>query len=101
VHGVAPDRVLYSYCLSMVEEQALALGHARRSLAPSGQLVVVDFADLAALPATVRRPLTAWLRQFHVHPLDDGLLQGADALVHGPGRYYLLAHLGPQPQAEG
>lgn len=45
-----PERILFSYCLSMVEERQKALEHTRAALAPGGEVVVVDFADFAGLP---------------------------------------------------
>jgi len=87
-----PDRVLFSYCLSMVQEPGRALAHARSQLSPGGEVVVVDFADLAGLPGPAGGALSAWLTRFHVRPLDERLLRSVGAEIQfGPGRYWLKA----------
>lgn len=97
VLGAAPERVLFSYSLSMVTDPAAALRNARLALAPGGKVVVVDFSDLARVPGGVRTAfVSGWLKRFHVTPLEDGLLEAEGASIHyGPGRYYLIAELGP------
>lgn len=94
VLGEPPQRVLFSYCLSMVEDPDAALDNAVRGLAVGGSVWVVDFADFAGLPALARAGLRRWLSSFHVRPLDPGWLiaRGADVEL-GPGRYYLIARL--------
>lgn len=94
--GARPDRVMFSYCLSMVQDRAAAIESARRSLAPGGQVVVVDFADLAGLPAPMAAALRGWLQTFHVTPLvtDELIAQGA-SLDFGPGHYFVVARFGP------
>ena len=94
--GGAPDRILFSYCLSMVQDPAAALANARRSLTPGGQVVVVDFADLTRMPRPFVRVFRPYLRAFHVRPLDNGILAGAARLEYGPGRYYAIATLGAE-----
>jgi len=92
VHGAPPDRVLFSYCLSMVKEPAAALARARRMVKPGGSVLVVDFADMAAMPASMRAALRAWLAAYRVTPLtDDVVARGSTALRHGPLRYYAIA----------
>jgi S-adenosylmethionine-diacylgycerolhomoserine-N-methlytransferase len=92
VHGAAPDRILFSYCLSMVSQPHEALLRARRALAPGGSVVVVDFADMATMPAAARAPLRGWLRTFHVAPLGDDLFRLPGARVtYGAMRYYAIA----------
>jgi S-adenosylmethionine-diacylgycerolhomoserine-N-methlytransferase len=95
--GAPPDRVLFSYCLSMVQDPAKALDNARRALAPGGEVVVVDFADCAGLPRVLRESFARFLRSFHVTPLDEASLGPGAAVRHGPARYYLIARLGPSP----
>jgi S-adenosylmethionine-diacylgycerolhomoserine-N-methlytransferase len=90
-----PDRILFSYCLSMVEGQHRALSHTRAALAPAGEVVVVDFADFDGLPEGVSRVFRAYLGAFHVHPLDDAVLSEAKSVRFGPGRYYVVARFGP------
>lgn len=60
------DHVTISYCLSMVDDPARAVRAAARSLAPGGTLHIVDFGDMAGLPAWFRTGTTAWLARFHV-----------------------------------
>ncbi len=97
--GEAPDRVLFSYCLSMVPDKVGALERARAGLAPGGEVVVVDFADLEGLPAPLASLLRGWLRAFHVDPIDDDLmLRFGASLAHGPLRYFLVARI---PALEG
>lgn len=60
------DHVTISYCLSMVDDPARAVRAAARSLAPGGTLHIVDFGDMAGLPAWFRTGMTAWLARFHV-----------------------------------
>ena len=94
VLGRPPERILFSYCLSMVTDPVAALQGARRSLAPGGEVWVVDFADLAGLPGPAARGLRAWVRSFHVEPLRDGMLRNAGAEIeHGPLRYWVLARI--------
>lgn len=89
-----PERILFSYTLSMVKGQEEALANARKALAPGGKVVVVDFTDCAGLPSLARRGLHRWLNTFHVHPLDPALLERAGAkLRFGPGRYYVIGEI--------
>jgi S-adenosylmethionine-diacylgycerolhomoserine-N-methlytransferase len=100
VHGEAPDRILFSYCLSMVGDAPGALKRARDSLAPGGQVLVVDFADMAGMPVVPRKLFRAWLRTFHVTPLDVGLLEdGAASVTYGPMRYYAISPFGRRANA--
>jgi S-adenosylmethionine-diacylgycerolhomoserine-N-methlytransferase len=89
-----PDRILFSYCLSMVEDPAAALENAQRALAPDGEVVVIDFGDLESLPRLLGTGLRSFLSSFHVRPLPDGLLNGARRRHWGPGRYFVVARLG-------
>lgn len=91
-----PDRILFSYCLSMVQEPHKALAHARRSVAADGEVMVVDFGDLADL-GRFRPALRKWLDSFHVHSLPDDIEPLAFDVKHGWGRYWTLmrfSHLG-------
>ncbi len=97
VLGAAPDRVLFSYCLSMVKDRSRALANARRALSDAGEVVVVDFGDLTGLAGPLARGFRRYLRAFHVEPLDDATLRGAESVRFGPGRYYVLARFGKSP----
>ncbi len=92
--GRRPDRILFSYCLSMVQDPAAALQNAAAQLAPGGRVVVVDFGDGLGLPRAARSLLHGWLREFHVEPLSAELFGQREArLRFGPGRYWLSASL--------
>jgi S-adenosylmethionine-diacylgycerolhomoserine-N-methlytransferase len=94
--GARPDVVAFSYCLSMVVDPQAALTNARRSVAPTGKVVVVDFGDLQGLRPTLRGLLRRWLDLFHVTPLDPTVLAPHQpSITHGPGRYYVIATLPP------
>jgi len=94
VLGGPPDRVLFSYCLSMVHDRTAALDNARRSLSDGGSVLVVDFADLAGVPSPLARGFRAYLNAFHVEPLDQAILESATSIQFGPGRYYVIAAFG-------
>jgi len=94
VLGVRPERILFSYCLSMVEDADRAIERARAALGPGGEVVLVDFADFADLPTPFAPLMTRWLGTFHVHPLPaPRLLDLGFELSFGPGRYYLRGRL--------
>lgn len=96
--GDRPERILFSYCLSMVQQKRAALEHARKMLSEHGEIVVVDFSDLEGLPSPLARALRAWLRAFHVDPLEHTLLESFDAqLEYGPFRYYVVARIFAAP----
>jgi S-adenosylmethionine-diacylgycerolhomoserine-N-methlytransferase len=90
----APDRILFSYCLSMVADPAAALANARKALAPGGEVVVIDFGDLESLPRPLKKGLRSFLSSFHVRPLPERLLDGAARRRWGPGRYFVTARFG-------
>lgn len=92
--GVPVDRVLFSYSLSMIQDQGAALDRAIEALGPGGEVVVVDFGDLSALPTPARKALRTWLGWFHVRPLDHAPLEARGAVITwGPGRYWLMARI--------
>ncbi len=95
IHGVIgrrPERILFSYCLSMVQEPQRAIENAVSSLAPGGEVVVVDFADFSGLPKIAARGLTNWLNTFHVNPVPPEDLTGwGGATSFGPFGYFVRA----------
>jgi S-adenosylmethionine-diacylgycerolhomoserine-N-methlytransferase len=93
VLGAPPQRILMSYCLSMVIDKDRAIGNARAHLAPGGELWVVDFSDLAGLPRMPRRAMRRFLSAFHVEAVPDDLLRrhGASHVEHGRLRYFVVA----------
>ena len=60
------DHIVISYCLSMVDNPAAAVRAAADRLRPGGTLHIIDFGDLAELPAWFRHGMAAWLARFHV-----------------------------------
>lgn len=94
--GSGPDRILFSYCLSMVQSQEEAIVNARKSLAPNGELIIVDFGDFQGLPDLLHATLSKWLALHHVYPLSEALLREQEAEISwGPGRYYVIARVSP------
>jgi S-adenosylmethionine-diacylgycerolhomoserine-N-methlytransferase len=91
VLGVPPDRIFYSYCLSMVAGAEDAISASRKALSPHGELVIVDFSESNTLPSLARRGLFEWLRTFHVRPLSERLLADASSVTYGPFHYYVIA----------
>ncbi|MBW8755551.1 MAG: methyltransferase domain-containing protein [Sphingomonadales bacterium] len=87
------DRVILSYALSMIPDWRAALEQGVAVLAPGGSLHVVDFGDLAGLPAPLPAALRAWLRWFHVSPRED-LGEAATAIAARQGFSY-RTHSGP------
>jgi len=83
--GVAEfDRIVFSYCVSMIPDWQGALTHALPMLAPGGRLSVVDFGQQDRLPGWFRGGLRAWLAKFHVTARADLDRVMAD-LASGPG----------------
>lgn len=89
--GAPPDRVLFSYCLSMVPDPAGTLRRLRGQLGAKSEILVVDFADGAGLPSLARRALHRWLEAFHAKPLKASIFDDASSVQFGPGRYYAIA----------
>jgi S-adenosylmethionine-diacylgycerolhomoserine-N-methlytransferase len=90
--GHRPDRILFSYSLSMVRDPEAALERAIEALAPAGEVVVVDFGGLAGLPRAARKSFRKFLSAFHVEPVDLAALSLApDDRREGPLGYYTVA----------
>lgn len=64
------ERVLLSYTLSMIPRWQSVLDGAVASLAPGGELHIVDFGGQAGLPRWFRYGLRRWVGLFHVTPRD-------------------------------
>jgi len=86
-----PERIMFSYSLSMMSSPLAALASARAALAPGGSVAVVDFGDLAGLPAPVREPFRKFLATFHVKPLEPTVLREATSVNVGPLGYFVIA----------
>lgn len=65
------DRVIMPYTTSMIPVWREAITQACALIAPGGSLHVVDFGDMARLPAPLRGLLRGWLARFHVSPRHD------------------------------
>ncbi|MBC2667306.1 class I SAM-dependent methyltransferase [Novosphingobium flavum] len=76
------DRVILSYCTSMIPEWEQAVANACRMIQPGGSLHIVDFGAMDGLPGFARRSLLAWLARFHVAPRRS--LAGHALMVGGP-----------------
>jgi S-adenosylmethionine-diacylgycerolhomoserine-N-methlytransferase len=74
------DRIVLSYCLSMIPDWTAALREATRHLAPGGAVHIVDFGLQDGLPGAFRRGLAGWLGRFHVTPR-PGLRAAVEALA--------------------
>ncbi|MFN3863329.1 MAG: class I SAM-dependent methyltransferase [Erythrobacter sp.] len=99
------ERIVLSYSLSMIPDWEGALDHAASLLAPRGTLHIVDFGDLAGLPAPLAAGLRGWLARFHVAPrtaLPEAAARIAAARglqvtsTRGPMGYYQLHVLAAQ-----
>jgi S-adenosylmethionine-diacylgycerolhomoserine-N-methlytransferase len=64
------DRVFISYTLSMIPDWKGAVDVAFSLLAPSGELLIVDFGGQERLPPLLRTALRRWLALFQVTPRD-------------------------------
>lgn len=65
------DRILMPYCTSMIPAWREAIVNACGLLAPGGSLHIVDFGEMAGMPAPLRSALRRWLAAFHVSPRDN------------------------------
>ena len=63
------DRVFISYALSMIPPWRQVLPMAVRSMAPRGELHIVDFGTFDDYPAAFRKAQMAWLSRFSVTPI--------------------------------
>ncbi|MCC6947895.1 MAG: class I SAM-dependent methyltransferase [Bradyrhizobiaceae bacterium] len=90
------DRIFLSYTLSMIPRWQSAIDRAVLSLAPGGELHIVDFGGQAGLPRWFRSGLRRWIGFFHVAPRDtlEAMLSaqavrlGARLTVERPYRDY-------------
>ncbi len=62
-----PDKIVFSYVLSMIPDAEGAIDHALDILPSGGEIHIVDFCHLKRQPAAVRMALQKWLALFHVH----------------------------------
>lgn len=89
--GKKPDRVLFAYCLSMVQDPLTAIRNCRRQVSPEGEVLVVDFGDMGTSPGLIRRGFRSFLQTFHVHELpDQALSELSKDERHGLGRYWSM-----------
>jgi len=97
VLGERPQRIVFSYSLSMISDPMAALDNARRALAPDGKVIAVDFGDFEGLPGRLGAVFREkWLHVFHVDPLDLApLREAAESFELGPAHYFFIAEFGP------
>jgi S-adenosylmethionine-diacylgycerolhomoserine-N-methlytransferase len=94
VLGVRPDRVLFSYTLSMVLDPETCIRNARTALAVGGKVVVVDFGDCGGL-GPVAPVFRYGLHHAHVHPVPpEHLAAWGGRVQRGPLGYWLTAEFG-------
>jgi len=93
--GWAPDRILFSYSLSMVSAPLTALRTARASLRPGGSVAVVDFGDFSGFVPSLQGYFRAYLAAFHVNALDHAVLSDASTVTYGPLGYFVIARFPP------
>ncbi|WP_041559059.1 class I SAM-dependent methyltransferase [Novosphingobium sp. PP1Y] len=96
------DRIVLSYALSMIPGWQATLEQAVAALAPGGSVRVVDFGDLAGLPAPLSGGLRKWLAHFHVTPR-TGMESVCTRIarekhlrlehLRGPLGYYQMVHI--------
>jgi S-adenosylmethionine-diacylgycerolhomoserine-N-methlytransferase len=102
------DHAIFSYSLSMIPDWRGALRRGAQCVRPGGNVHVVDFGDLRALPSFASSALRAWLRLFHVAPRDQllGWLEsGIETrqqcnLRVWPGRYAFVMKTNPAAIAQ-
>lgn len=90
--GVDADRIILSYCLSMIPDWEAALTASVHQGGGQHSVHVVDFGMGAGLPGMFNRGLKNWLGKFHVSPrttLEDAMNTAAAK----PGRSLDFAHL--------
>lgn len=62
-----PDKIVFSYVLSMIPDANGAIDHALDILKPEGEIHIVDFGHLKSQPSFFKAALKKWLALFHVH----------------------------------
>jgi S-adenosylmethionine-diacylgycerolhomoserine-N-methlytransferase len=65
------ERIFISYSLSMIPDWQAVIDGSISSLAPGGELHIVDFGGQQRLPGVFRALLRRWLALFHVTPRDE------------------------------
>ena len=95
--GRSPDRILFSYSLSMISDPPAALRRAAESLVQGGEVAVVDFGRLASFESR-GRAFRRFLATFHVEPVDCSALGIPPRNVkEGPFGYCASARFGALP----
>lgn len=61
-----PDKIVFSYALSMIPDAPQAIDHALDLLPSGGEIHIVDFGHLKRQPAWFKGTLKSWLALFHV-----------------------------------
>lgn len=61
-----PNKIVFSYVLSMIPDAKGAIDHALEMLPEGGEIHIVDFCHLKGQPAFFQKILRKWLDLFHV-----------------------------------
>ncbi len=85
----APDKLVFSYSLSIIPPWQASLDHAVSILDQGGEIHIVDFGGCKELPKAFREFLFWWLKIFHVYHKPEILdyLQSLDKNGLGTLRY--------------
>ncbi|QHQ37468.1 methyltransferase domain-containing protein [Algicella marina] len=83
--GRDADRIILSYCLSMIPDWEAALHSSIHQGEGRHSVHVVDFGAGSGLPGSFNRGLQAWLAKFHVSPRAD-LHEALESAAAKPGR---------------
>ena len=83
--GVAFEKVVFSYALSIIPPWKDSLDHALTVLPKNGEIHVVDFHDMGELPVPFRRFIFWWLKLFHVYHKPEILQYLQQMVIDGKG----------------
>lgn len=61
-----PDKIVFSYVLSMIPNATDAIDHALDLLPSGGEIHIADFDDLSGHPSWIKSGIEKWLSLFHV-----------------------------------
>lgn len=81
-----PDKLVYSYTLSMIPPWQEAIDHGLRTVRPGGELHIVDFHTMEERPLWFRKLMFWWLDLFHVYPRPEILVYLRQLQDEGHGK---------------
>ena len=94
--GRAPERIVFFYSLSTLEDAEGAVDNARRQVASDGEVLVVDFGSLRLIPGPQREAVFDALDAYRCRPLPASITQDRRARVlEGPFGSYQIVRLPP------